>query len=42
MLVATGQGVLRILEVQPPGGRRMSVKEFLAGRKVAAGERFGA
>ena len=39
--VAAGQGVVEIREVQPPGRRRMSVKEFLAGHPVRAGERFG-
>ena len=39
--IATGSGTLEILEVQPAGRRRMSVKEFLAGHVVRAGERFG-
>ena len=39
--VATGAGTLLIREVQPAGRRRMSVREFLAGRAVQAGERFG-
>jgi methionyl-tRNA formyltransferase len=28
-LVACGDGALELLEVQPPGGRRISVREFL-------------
>lgn len=39
--VATGKGVLRILEVQPPGGRRMSAADFLNGRNLALGTVFG-
>lgn len=41
VLVATGVGTLRITELQPAGKRRMSVKEFLAGRLLKAGDRFG-
>ena len=40
LAVSAGQGVLQIAEVQPPGGRRMTVKEFLAGHPVKEGERF--
>jgi methionyl-tRNA formyltransferase len=32
--VGTGAGVLRILELQPPGKRRMSVRDFLNARRV--------
>jgi methionyl-tRNA formyltransferase len=39
--VACGQGVLRLLELQRPGGRRLPVREFQAGRPVAAGTRLG-
>jgi len=35
--VATGDGVLRILELQPEGKRAMTAREFLAGRPIAAG-----
>jgi len=38
--VACGEGVLRVIELQPPGGRRMSAAAFLAGRKLAPGARF--
>ena len=41
VLVATGVGTLRITELQPAGKRRMSIKEFLAGRLLKAGDRFG-
>jgi len=39
--VMTGQGTLALIEVQPAGGRRMRVREFLAGHPIQAGERFG-
>jgi methionyl-tRNA formyltransferase len=41
LAVATGQGTLMIREVQPAGKRRMSVREFLAGRPIQVGEKFG-
>lgn len=39
--VATGDGVLRLLELQLEGKRRLRAAEFLAGTPVAAGERLG-
>lgn len=38
--VQTGKGVLKILEVQPEGKKRMAVKDFLLGYPVKAGEIF--
>jgi len=38
--VACGRGALRILELQPAGGRRMPVDAFLAGHFLAPGARF--
>ncbi|OIQ88891.1 methionyl-tRNA formyltransferase [mine drainage metagenome] len=38
--VACGRGVLRIEELQKPGGRRLAWKEFLAGTPLRVGERF--
>lgn len=38
--VQTGKGILKILEVQPEGKKRMAVKDFLLGYPVKAGERF--
>jgi methionyl-tRNA formyltransferase len=38
--VATGQGTLRVLSVQPEGRRAMSAREFLAGRRLTAGMRL--
>lgn len=43
LVVAAGEGTaLKILEIQPEGRRPMSVREFLAGRSLAPGDRFGA
>ncbi len=39
--IAAGAGVLRLLEMQPAGRRRMPVKEFLAGYSLQAGDRLG-
>ncbi len=38
--VACGQGVLSLLELQKPGGRRLGLAEFLRGFPISAGERF--
>jgi methionyl-tRNA formyltransferase len=40
LCVATGDGVLEILEIQPAGKRAMPVSEFLRGHKVAPGDQF--
>jgi len=40
IFVATGNGVLSILEIQPEGKRAMSVKDFLLGHSVKKGMRF--
>jgi methionyl-tRNA formyltransferase len=40
--VACGHGVLRLREVQPASGKRMSAGAFAAGRGVVAGTYFGA
>lgn len=42
ILVACGTGAVRVREVQPPGKRRMNAAEWVRGRGVAAGDRFGA
>jgi methionyl-tRNA formyltransferase len=40
--VATGEGALRLLELQPEGRRRMTAAEFLSGHRLRQGERpFG-
>jgi len=38
--VACGKGSLRLLSVQPAGGKRMSAAAFAAGRKISPGARF--
>jgi len=38
--IATGSGVLRLVEVQAEGKRPMTVREFLAGHALASGDRF--
>ena len=40
ILVACGQGSLRILELQREGGKRMPAKQFLAGFPLKSGEHF--
>ena len=40
IVIACGRGLLRALELQPAGKRRMSAAEFLAGRRLAAGDVF--
>jgi len=40
LLVATGQGVLRLRRLQRPGGRMLSAAEFLRGFPVADGTRL--
>jgi methionyl-tRNA formyltransferase len=41
LVVATGAGSLRLLEVQAEGRRRLPVAAFLAGRTVAPGTCLG-
>jgi methionyl-tRNA formyltransferase len=41
LAVACGGGVLRLLEVQPEGKRRMGARDFLNGTHARAGERLG-
>ncbi len=38
---AGARGILRIVEVQPAGGRRMPAAAFAAGRRIVPGSRFG-
>lgn len=40
LVIACGKGAVRILELQPTGGRRMSARDFLNGRKFAKGMKF--
>ena len=41
IVVACGNGALNLLELQKPGGKRLSVREFLAGFPVSVGLRLG-
>jgi methionyl-tRNA formyltransferase len=38
--IATGNGVLSILEIQGESGKRMQIKDFLRGHPIAPGETF--
>jgi methionyl-tRNA formyltransferase len=40
VLVACGEGALRLTQLQKPGGKRLPVREFLTGSTLAAGQRF--
>ena len=42
IVVGCGQGLLRIEELQMPGGKRLSAKQLLAGKPLQTGDRFGA
>ncbi len=39
-VVATGRGAVEVLEVQPPGGRRMSGSEYARGYRLKPGDRL--
>jgi len=40
VLIATGRGVLNLIELQPDGKRRMSATDFLHGHALQPGDRF--
>ena len=40
--VATGEGCLKITEMQLEGGKKLKAADLVNGRKVAAGDVFGA
>ncbi|MCH8913797.1 MAG: hypothetical protein IIA33_09550, partial [Planctomycetes bacterium] len=40
LLVATGDGMLELLEIKPAGGKLMTWPDFANGRHVKAGDRF--
>jgi methionyl-tRNA formyltransferase len=40
VVVACAEGALRLTQLQKPGGKRLPVREFLAGATLAAGQRF--
>ena len=39
--VATGSGVLRVTQLQRPGGKRLAAADFVRGSELRAGMRFG-
>jgi methionyl-tRNA formyltransferase len=41
LLVATGEGVLSLVRIQPAGKRVMEIAEFLRGHPLEPGQRFG-
>jgi methionyl-tRNA formyltransferase len=41
IVVATGQGLIRIKEIQSPGSRRMRFADYLSGHHVHIGDRLG-
>jgi methionyl-tRNA formyltransferase len=41
ILIGTGEGLLSVEELQLPGGKRLAVKDFMAGRRLKVGDRFG-
>ncbi len=41
LIVRSGDSALKILELQPPGGRRMSAEEFLRGHEIKEGTMLG-
>jgi len=42
LVVATGAGALRLVDVQPEGKRVMGIRDFLSGHTLRAGDRFAA
>jgi methionyl-tRNA formyltransferase len=40
VVVICGEGALRLTQLQKPGGKRLPVREFLAGSTLAVGQRF--
>ncbi|QCP51476.1 methionyl-tRNA formyltransferase [Trinickia violacea] len=41
VVVACGEGALRLTQLQKPSGKRLPVREFLAGATLSVGQRFG-
>jgi methionyl-tRNA formyltransferase len=41
IVIACGEGALRVLTVQLEGGRRLSVSDFLAGHSLSRGQKLG-
>ena len=41
IFVCCGDNLLKIKELQEEGGKKMTAKDFLLGRKIKKGDRFG-
>jgi methionyl-tRNA formyltransferase len=41
IVVACGEGFISIEELQMPGGKRLSAKDFMRGHALSIGQRFG-
>jgi methionyl-tRNA formyltransferase len=41
ILVACGDGALRVTELQRAGGKRLAAADFLHGQRIDPGERLG-
>lgn len=41
IVVGSGSGLVKITELQMPGGRRLPARDFVAGRSLTLGEAFG-
>lgn len=41
LAIACGNGILRVSEIQPEGKRRLSVRDYLNGAKIAVGDKLG-
>ncbi|BCM23899.1 methionyl-tRNA formyltransferase [Methyloradius palustris] len=41
IVVACGEGLINIEELQMPGGKRLSAKDFIRGHAISVGQRFG-
>src|SRR5450830_1425758 len=41
IVVACGEGLINIEELQMPGGKRLSAKDFIRGHAISVGQKFG-
>jgi methionyl-tRNA formyltransferase len=42
LVIATGDGAIQVVEIQPEGKRALRARDFLAGHRLAPGDRFAA
>jgi len=42
LVIACGEGAIRVVRLQREGGRQMTIQEFLAGHKLQPGDKLGA